>query len=218
MSSTQNTPRTASPAPAEPQISLLATGYSPVIRDGQILAVALRPDASDEAFVPAIIDGQIAAVPVHNPLAAAAAQPQPAPAAPAVPAAQPLADPALPLAVRHCILYGSVVALAAGGAVWMVGAAVAAAAPHAGQFGELLQYAALLVGAVVLGLAVLLGKLRTVTGPARPGPAGAGAGATASGDGATATGTVPALVHRTHQTNIGRQSAGWRGSISNHNG
>ncbi|MCU7827318.1 hypothetical protein [Kitasatospora sp. DSM 101779] len=213
MSSTQNTPRAASPAPAEPQISLLATGYSPVILDGQILAVALHPGASDDAFVPAIIDGQVAAVPVHNPLttAQAAEQAQPAPAAPAVPAGQPVADPGLPLAVRHCILYGSVAALAAGGAVWMLGAAVGEVAPHADQLGHVLKWAAIAVAAVVVGLACLLGKLRSVA-------AGAGAGATASGDGSSATGTVLALVHRTHQTNIGKQSAGWRGSITNNNG
>jgi len=29
---------------------------------------------------------------------------------------------------------------------------------------------------------------------------------------------VLALVHRTHQTNIGKQSAGWRGFITNNNG
>lgn len=92
----------------------------------------------------------------------------------------------------------------------MVGAAVGDVAPHADQIGTVLKWAAIAVATVVVGVAALLGKLRAV--------AGTGAPATASGDGASATGTSFALVHRTHQTNIGRQSAGWRGSITNNNG
>ncbi|MEW1912509.1 hypothetical protein AB0442_29415 [Kitasatospora sp. NPDC085895] len=213
MSSTQHTPHSTTRAAAEPQISLLATGYTPVVLDGRILAVPLHPGATDEAFVPALIDGQVAAVPVHNPLAVpAAAQPGPA----AVALEPPVADPGLPRVVRDCLLYGSLAAVAAGGAVWMVGAAVAAAAPHAGELGELLQYAAILVGVVVLGLAVLLGKLRTLTGPTTG--TGSGASVTTSGTGAAATGTVLALVHRTTTTTIGRQSAWGRGGITNHTG
>ncbi|MEV7177748.1 hypothetical protein [Kitasatospora sp. NPDC093679] len=222
MSSTQHTPPTShstTRAAAEPQISLLAPDYTPAILNGRILAVPLHPHtATDEAFVPALIDGEVAAVPVHNPLAVlAAAQLQPASAMATVPA-QPVADPGLPRAVRDCLLYGSLAAVAAGGAVWMVGAAVAAVAPHADELGELLQYAAILVGVAVLGLAALLGKLRTLTGPTAG--TGTGAAVTASGTGANATGTVLALVHRTttSSTTIGRQSAWGRGGITNHNG
>ncbi|MEW1911283.1 hypothetical protein AB0442_23020 [Kitasatospora sp. NPDC085895] len=219
MSSTHHTPPTphsTTRAAAEPQISLLAPDYTPVVLDGRILAVPLHPGATDEAFVPALIDGEVAAVPVHNPLAVpAAAQPEPAPAA-AIAPVPPVADPGLPRVVRDCLLYGSLAAIAAGGAVWMVGAAVAAAAPHAGELGELLQYAAVLVGVVVLGLAVLLGKLRTLTGPTTG--TGTGAAVTASGTATTATGTVLALVHRTTTTTIGRQSAWGRGGITNHTG
>ncbi|WP_030274398.1 hypothetical protein [Streptomyces sp. NRRL B-24484] len=214
MSSTQHTPHSTTRAAAEPQISLLTPDYTPAILNGQILAVPLRPAECDTEFVPALINGEVAAVPVHNPLAvpAAAAQLEPAAIAPA----QPVTDPGLPLAVRHCLLYGSLAAVAAGGAVWMVGAAVAAAAPHADELGELLQHAAILVGVVVLGLAALLGKLRTLTGPTTG--TGTGASVTASGTGATATGTVLALVHRTTTTTIGRQSAWGRGGITNHTG
>ncbi|MEV8099447.1 hypothetical protein [Kitasatospora sp. NPDC085879] len=211
MSSTQYTPHSPIRAAAGPQISLLAPDYTPAVLDGQILAVPLHPHSATEAFVPALIDGQVAAVPVHNPLTVAPAlQPITQLAAPA----QPAADPGLPLVVRHYVLYGSAAALAAGGVMWMAGAAVAEAAPHADQIGEVLRWAAIAVGTVVVGLAVLLGNLRSITGPA----AGTGASATASGDGATATGAVLALVHRTHQTTIGKQSAGWRGSITNNNG
>ncbi|MFE9427787.1 hypothetical protein ACFYNO_33055 [Kitasatospora sp. NPDC006697] len=209
-----NASHTAADRAADPQINILETGYTPVILDGQILAVPLRPAPGGPEFVPAIVGGEAVAVPVHNPLAiAAAAHPQPAPQ-PAAPA-QPVAEQGMPLAVRQYLLVGSVTALAASGAVWVIGAAVAEVAPHADKLGEVLKYAAVLVGAVVIGVAALIGKLRAVTSGAT---SGNGASATATGDGATATGTVLALVHRTHQTNIGKQSAGWRGSITNHNG
>ncbi|WP_431676073.1 hypothetical protein [Kitasatospora sp. KL5] len=214
MSSIDHTPATAADHAADPQISLLETGYTPVILDGRLVAVPLRPTAATEAFVPAIVDGQVAAVPVHNPLTTAV-PPQAESATGAQPTgpAQPVADPGLPLAVRQYVLYGSVASLAASGAVWMLGAAVGEVAPHADDLGHVLKWAAILVGLVVLGVCGLLGKLRSVAAGT-----GAGAGATASGDGASATGTVLALVHRTHQTNIGRQTAGWRGSITNNNG
>lgn len=212
MNTPTNASHTAADRAADPQLNILETGYTPVILDGQILAVPLRPALDGPEYVPAIVGGEAVAVPVHNPLAiAAAAQPQPVPQPAA--AAQPVAEQGMPLAVRQYLLVGSLTALAASGAVWVLGAAVAEVAPHADKLGEVLKWAAVLVGAVVVGTAALLGKLRSVTS----GQAG-GAGATATGDGATATGTVLALVHRTHQTNIGRQSAGWRGSITNNNG
>ncbi|WP_033821001.1 hypothetical protein [Kitasatospora sp. MBT63] len=193
---------------------LLQEGFVPACLDGQVVAVPLHPGPETPALIPALVDGKVIAVPVHNPLAAATtaatahAQPGPAPAA--VP--HPAADPGLPKAVRDCLLYGSIAAVAAGGAVWMLGAAVGEVAPHAEQLGHLLKMAAIAVGAVVIGVAALLGKLRSVS-------AGAGAAAaTASGDGASATGTVLTLFNRTHTTTIGKQSAGWRGSITNNNG
>ncbi|MFD8597475.1 hypothetical protein ACFV1L_20975 [Kitasatospora sp. NPDC059646] len=225
MNTPANASHTAADRAADPQINILETGYTPVILDGQILAVPLRPTLDGPEFVPAIVGGEAVAVPVHNPLAITAAaaqpqpQPQPTPAAPAAPAAlaQPAAEQGMPLAVRQYLLVGSLTALAASGAVWVLGAAVAEVAPHADKLGEVLKWAAVLVGAVVIGTAALLGKLRSVTSGTTSG-SGSGARATATGDGASATGTVLALVHRTHQTNIGRQSAGWRGSITNNNG
>ncbi len=208
--------------PADQQVILLEPGYLPANMDGSLVAVPMSPDARDTTSVSALVDGEAAAVPVFDVSAhldAMAARladrrravdalaPVPA-AAPAAPAA----DPGLPLAVRQYVLYGSIASLAAGGAVWMLGAAVAEVAPHADQLGDLLKWAAFLVAAVVLGVAGLLGKLRSVTAGAK------GASATASGDGASATGTVLALVHRNHTTTIGKQSAGWRGVINNHNG
>uniref|UniRef100_UPI002F909704 hypothetical protein n=1 Tax=Kitasatospora indigofera TaxID=67307 RepID=UPI002F909704 len=212
MSSVHETPASISPDLAvDLNAYLLEPGYVPASLDGQVVAVPLHPTPATPALIPALVDGKVIAVPVHNPLAAAAAaasaQPAPAPAAPV----QPAADPGLPRAVRQCVLYGSAAALAAGGFVWMVGAAVGDVAPHADQIGTVLKWAAIAVATVVVGVAALLGKLRAVA-------AGTGAPATASGDGASATGTSFALVHRTHQTNIGRQSAGWRGSITNNNG
>ncbi|WP_327071901.1 hypothetical protein [Kitasatospora sp. NBC_01302] len=211
MNTPTNASHTAADRAADPQINILEAGYTPVILDGQILAVPLRPAPGGPEFVPAIVGGEAVAVPVHNPLAIAAAEPQPVPAAPV----QPAPEQGMPLAVRQYLLVGSVTALAASGAVWVIGAAVAEVAPHADKLGEVLKWAAVLVGAVVIGVAALIGKLRSVTSGAT---SGSGASATASGDGASATGTVLALVHRTHQTNIGKQSAGWRGSITNHNG
>ncbi|GAA2154292.1 hypothetical protein GCM10009760_53070 [Kitasatospora kazusensis] len=204
------------------QVILLERGYVPTTMDGQIVAVPLSPDHGDATCVPAIVDGQATAVPVFDvsahldAMASRLADHRRAVDAPApVPAAAPALDPGLPLAVRQYVLYGSIASLAAGGAVWMLGAAVAEVAPHAGELGDLLKWAAVLVGLVVLGVSGLLGKLRSVA--AGTGTA-SGTGASASGQGASATGTVLALVHRTHQTTIGKQSAGWRGSVTNNNG
>ncbi|MER5355892.1 hypothetical protein ABT093_36930 [Kitasatospora sp. NPDC002551] len=207
------------------RVVLVEPGYTAVQMGDRIVAMTLGRDSGDTTeFVSAIVDGQAAAVPVLDVTAflddakarnAAHREAIDAmtPAALAVPAA-PVADPGLPQAVRQYVLYGSIASLAAGGVVWMIGAAVAEVAPHADKLGELLKWAAVLVGAVVIGVAGLLGKLRSVTTQAASGAAPA---ATASGEGATATGTVLAFVHRTHTTTIGRQSAGWRGSITNNN-
>ncbi|MFB7375773.1 hypothetical protein ACFC6U_11935 [Kitasatospora purpeofusca] len=208
---------------APDRVVLVEPGYTAVQMGDRIVAMTLGRDAGDTTeFVPAIVDGQAEAVPVldvtaflDDAKARNAAHREAIDAmTPAAPAA-PVTDPGLPQAVRQYVLYGSIASLAAGGAVWMIGAAVAEVAPHADKLGELLKWAAVLVGAVVLGVAGLLGKLRSVTAQAASGSAPA---ATASGEGATATGTVLALVHRTHTTTIGRQSAGWRGSITNNNG
>ncbi|MFD9061432.1 hypothetical protein ACFVZ3_07940 [Kitasatospora purpeofusca] len=191
---------------------LLQEGFVAAALDGRVVAVPLHPSPATPALIPALVDGKVIAVPVHNPLAvsAAAAPAQPGPLPAAAPA--PAADPGLSRAVRQCVLYGSAAALAAGGFVWMAGAAVGEVAPHADQLGTVLKWASIAVATVVVGVAALLGKLRAVA-------TGAGAaGTTASGEGASATGTSFALVHRTHQTTIGRQSAGWRGSITNNNG
>ncbi|MER5642346.1 hypothetical protein ABT095_36070 [Kitasatospora sp. NPDC002227] len=205
--------------PADQQVILLEPGYLPANVDGSLVAVPMSPDARDTTSVSALVDGEAAAVPVFDvsahldAMAARLADHRRAVDAQApVAAAAPAADPGLPLAIRQYVLYGSIASLAAGGAVWMLGAAVAEVAPHADQLGDLLKWAAVLVAAVVLGVAGLLGKLRSVTAGAK------GVSATASGDGASATGTVLALVHRNHTTTIGKQSAGWRGVINNHNG
>ncbi|WP_043478087.1 hypothetical protein [Kitasatospora sp. MBT66] len=214
-----NTP--ASGWPPGPQVILLEPGYMPSNFDGEIVAVPTSRDHGGATSVPALVDGQAAAVPVFDVSArldvmeARLAEHRRAIAAmpPVSPAAAPAVDPGLSLAVRQYVLYGSIASLAAGGAVWMLGAAVAEVAPHAGQIGDVLKWAAVLVAAVVLGVAGLLGKLRSLAAGT-----GSGTSASAGGDGASATGTVLALVHRTHQTSIGRQSAGWRGSITNNNG
>ncbi|MER6364458.1 hypothetical protein [Kitasatospora sp. NPDC001527] len=203
--------------PNNSQVILLERGYAPTTLDGQLVAVPLNADHGDATCVPAIVDGQATAVPVFDvsahldAMAARLADHRRAvdTLAPA-PAAVPAVEPGLSLAVRQYVLYGSIASLAAGGAVWMLGAAVAEVAPHADALGDLLKWAAVLVAAVVLGVAGLLGKLRSAASASA-----SGAGAGARGDGASATGTVLALVHRTHQTTIGRQSAGWRGSITN---
>ncbi|MGW2401776.1 hypothetical protein ACWCYY_35005 [Kitasatospora sp. NPDC001664] len=221
------TPDSTPQLPDPSSVILLEPGYTAVPWEGQIVAMAVGPDHDLPAFVPALIDGQAVPVPVFDATAyldaaevrlaehrRAIAAMDPMPPTRPVPTAAPalpVADPGLPLAVRQYVLYGSVAALAAGGAVWMVGAAVAAVAPHADELGDLLKWAAVLVAAVVLGVTGLLGKLRTLGGST-------GAAASATGDGATASGTVLALVHRTHQTHIGKQSAGWRGTVTNHNG
>ncbi|MGY0466921.1 hypothetical protein ACW14Y_42680 (plasmid) [Kitasatospora sp. cg17-2] len=187
---------------------LLQEGFVVASLDGRVVAVPLQPSPATPALIPALVDGKVIAVPVHNPLAAAAetaAKPLPAPAAPAP---VPVVDPGLPLAVRQYVLYGSIASLAAGGAVWMLGAAVAQVAPHADALGDLLKWAAVLVAAVVLGVAGLLGKLRSATGT------GAGTSASAGGDGAS-TGPVLAMFHRHTEVTIGRQSAGWKGTVTN---
>ncbi|MGY0466846.1 hypothetical protein ACW14Y_42305 [Kitasatospora sp. cg17-2] len=204
---------TATPAAADTAVDLnaflLQDGYVPASLDGRVVAVPLQPSSTTPALIPALVDGKVIAVPVHNPLAAAAetaAQQQPVPAAPAP---VPVVDPGLSLAVRQYVLYGSIASLAAGGAVWMLGAAVAQVAPHTDALGDLLKWAAVLVAAVVLGVAGLLGKLRSAaTGT------GAGTSASAGGDGAS-TGPVLAMFHRHTEVTIGRQSAGWKGTVTN---
>ncbi|GAA2121436.1 hypothetical protein GCM10009759_71150 [Kitasatospora saccharophila] len=206
-------------------VILLEEGYLPAPVNGQIVAVPVGAAAYGEeaTCVPALVDGQAVAVPVlavgayldsldarlaEHRHAIAAMDPAPAPA----PTAGAAAEQGLPLAVRQYVLYGSIASLAAGGAVWMLGAAVATVAPHADQIGDVLKWVAVLVAAVVLGAAGLLGKLRSLTSSTGT--------ASASGEHSTATGTVLALSYRPqhHTTTIGRQSAGWRGSITNHNG
>ncbi|MFJ2781541.1 hypothetical protein [Kitasatospora sp. NPDC087315] len=216
MDVTRNTPTTTQDA-AEPQITLLATGYNPAVLNGQILAVPLHPDAAaDTEYIPALIDGQVAAVPVYNPFAAAAAaQPQPAPV---TPAPVPVVDPGLPLAVRQGVLLGCAGALAVGGLTWMVGAGIGEVGPYAHEIGTILMWAAITIAAVFVGLCALLGKFRSVTKTAAG--TGTSGSATATGDGASATGTVLALVHRPqhHTTTIGKQTAWGRGGITNNNG
>ncbi|MFJ1796530.1 hypothetical protein [Kitasatospora griseola] len=185
---------------------LLQEGFAPASLDGQVVAVPLQPSPTTPALIPALVDGKVIAVPVHNPLAAAAAaaQQQPAPAA----QAQPAAEQGLPLALRQGILYGCAGALAVGGLTWMVGAGVGEVAPYADQIGKVLMWAAATVAAVVIGVAALLGKLRSVA-------SSAGTGATASGEGSTASGPVLAMFHRHTELTIGKQSAGWKGTVNN---
>ncbi|GLW73676.1 hypothetical protein Kpho02_59750 [Kitasatospora phosalacinea] len=212
--------------PLDPSaVILLEPGYVPFPKNGTVVALPTTAQPGDTTCVPALIDGQATAVPVFDVAAQlavldarlaehrraiAAMNYAPAPA----PVADPAAEQGLPLVVRQCVLYGSIASLVAGGAVWMLGAAVAEIAPHADEIGDLLKWAAVLVAAVVLGVAGLLGKLRSL-------PSGtSGSAATANGEHSTATGTVLTLSYRPqhHTTTIGRQSAGWRGSITNSNG
>ncbi|MEU5389419.1 hypothetical protein [Kitasatospora cineracea] len=192
--------------------------------NGQLVAVPLSTDCGDATCVPAIVDGEATAVPVFDISAhldaldkrlaehreALAVNPAPATA----PVTVPAVEQGLPLAVRQWLFYGSIASLAAGGAVWMLGAAVATVAPHADELGDLLKWAAILVALVVLGAAGLLGKLRSLTAGAN------GTSTTATGTSSAATGTVLTLSYRPqhHTTTIGRQSAGWRGTVTNHNG
>ncbi|MFE6871659.1 hypothetical protein ACFVFS_34545 [Kitasatospora sp. NPDC057692] len=66
------------------------------------------------------------------------------------------------------------------------------------------------VAVVAVGVAALLGKLRVVTSGSA-----SGASASAGGDGSTATGTVLAMFHRHTEVTIGKQSAGWKGTVNN---
>ncbi|MGW7444994.1 hypothetical protein [Kitasatospora sp. NPDC054795] len=209
MDSIYTCPATAADLAVDLNAYLLQEGYVPASLDGQIVAVPLQPTPDTPALIPALVDGRVIAVPVHNPLAAAAAaaaaQQQPVPAAPAP--AQPATDPGLPLALRQGILYGCAGALTVGGLTWMVGEGIGSVAPYADQIGKILMWAAATVAAVVIGVAALLGKLRSVASSATA------ASATASGDGAS--GTVLAMFHRHTEVTIGKQSAGWKGTVNN---
>ncbi|MEV4616978.1 hypothetical protein AB0K43_30935 [Kitasatospora sp. NPDC049258] len=210
MDSIYTHPAAASDTAVDLNAYLLQEGFVPAALDGLVVAVPLRPTADTPALIPALVDGKVVAVPVHNPLATNAAQAQPDSAPAAVAPAQPAVDPGLPLALRQSVLYGSAAALAAGGFVWMVGAGIGLVAPHSGDIAEVLKWLAIAVATVAVGVAALIGKLRSVVSKAA-----SGASATATGDGSSATGTVWALVHRTNNTNIAKQSAGWRGSVTN---
>ncbi|MER5353436.1 hypothetical protein ABT093_24260 [Kitasatospora sp. NPDC002551] len=210
MDSIYTGPATAADTAVDLNAYLLQDGFVPASLDGQVVAVPLQPSPATPALIPALVDGKVIAVPVHNPLAAAAAaahaQPDPAPAAPA----QPPADPGLPLALRQGLRYGAGGLLAAGAVTWMVGAGIGEVAPHADQIGKILMWATVTIAAVAIGVAALLGKLRAVTSGSA-----SGTSTTAGGDGSTATGTVLAMFHRHTEVTIGKQSAGWKGTVNN---
>ncbi|MEE1787738.1 hypothetical protein PUR71_33245 [Streptomyces sp. SP17BM10] len=144
-------------------------------------------------YIAAMVDGRIVAVPEHTTTTApTAAVPAAEPPAPHVPAT----DEGLSLAVRQYVLYGSIATLAAGGAVWMIGAGIGAVAAHADGLVAALKWLAVLVGVVVAGVFAVKAKIRS------------------AGEGGT---TTVALIHRERHTTIGhqRQTVVGRGSISN---
>ncbi|MFJ1757299.1 hypothetical protein [Kitasatospora sp. NPDC088134] len=215
MNTPQPTRSAASATPDHQQVTLVEDGFTPMFVDGRLVAVPLHPGSADSTrFVPAIVDGDVRPVPVYDPIAAAlAAVAASARTPPAAEPDTPADDPGLPRAVRQCVQYGCGALLTAGAATWMIGEGVGSVAPYADQIGKILMLTAVTGGVIVGGLVLLLGRLRAVTA------APDGGTATASGDNSTATGAVFALTyrpqHNVRTTNIGKQSAGWRGSITN---
>ncbi|MFF8775080.1 hypothetical protein [Kitasatospora sp. NPDC015120] len=207
MDSIYTGPATAADTAVDLNAYLLQDGFVPASLDGQVVAVPLQLSPATPALIPALVDGKVIAVPVHNPLATAAAatarqQPDPAPARPA-------ADPGLPLALRQGLRYGAGGLLAAGAVTWMVGAGIGEVAPHADQIGKILMWATITIATVAIGVAALLGKLRAITSGSASGTP------TTADDGSTAAGTVLAMFHRHTEVTIGKQSAGWKGTVNN---
>ncbi|MET8698255.1 hypothetical protein ABZW10_05180 [Kitasatospora sp. NPDC004723] len=144
-------------------------------------------------YIAAMVDGRIVAVPEH---ATTAAPAPPATAAEPPTPQVPAADEGLSLAVRQYVLYGSIATLAAGGAVWMIGAGIGAVAAHADGLVAALKWMAIIVGVVVAGVFAVKAKVRS------------------AGEGGS---TTVALIHRERHTTIGRQrqTVMGRGSINN---
>ncbi|MFF3071027.1 hypothetical protein [Kitasatospora sp. NPDC057936] len=164
------TPELGTCAPADPGVYLMPPGY-----------------------IAAMVDGRIVAVPEHT----APTAPVPLPPAAEPPAPRPPAtEDGLSLAVRQYVLYGSIATLAAGGAVWMIGAGIGAVAAHADGLVAALKWTAIVIAAVVAGVFAVKAKIRNAS------------------EGGT---TTVALIHRERHTVIGRQrqTVIGRGSISN---
>ncbi|MEY9944718.1 hypothetical protein [Kitasatospora sp. GAS1066B] len=151
------------------------------------------PDAylMPPGYIATLVNGRIVALPVAEPTTT----PEPTPTTPQTDAA-PAADPGLSLAVRQYVLYGSLATAAAGGAFWMVGEGLAAAAPAMAGAVHVLKWMAVFVGLVVA--AVAAAKVR------------------ARANGAT----TMSLFHTTHattkNTSIGRQVARGKSTFTNH--
>jgi hypothetical protein len=156
-------------------------------------AGADAPSAPDDYLMPPgyvatlTRDGRIVAVPVAEPAAA-----DQAPVAPV----EPTAEPGLSIAVRQYALYGSLVTLAAGGAFWMVGAGLAAAAPAMDGAVHVLKWAAVFVALVVA--AVVAAKVRART------------------NGATTMSLFHSSSTTTKNTSIGKQVSRGRSTFTNH--
>ncbi|MFE9426221.1 hypothetical protein ACFYNO_25055 [Kitasatospora sp. NPDC006697] len=114
----------------------------------------LLPPGHVAALTP---DGRIVAVPIADTATFAAPVPHSAPLGEQQHTAEPgtagTEEAGLSLAVRQCALYGSLITLAAGGAFWMVAAAVTEMAPAMDGIVHVLKWfaiaLAMLVGAVV---------------------------------------------------------------------
>jgi len=183
------------PTAPQPQPSpILPPGYLWALDPATSSMVAVRvqePSAPAPALAPAAAPQPAPAGPeltaLEKALLYARTQPDP------IPATEAPAPQGLNPAVWQGAILGGVGVVALSVSAWVLSEALRTAAPNLHYVPLILEWSAALLAVAVVGLVVV--KVRTRT----------------SADGTT----VNALVHRTSNVSIGKQSAGWKGTVSN---
>ncbi|WP_042404710.1 hypothetical protein [Streptacidiphilus carbonis] len=177
---------------------LLPPGYISAIdpATGQIVAVAVadKPAPAPEPTpVPELtVQSVQAAMETTLQKALRLAHEQPAP----LPEQAPQAPQGLPPVYGQIVVLGSFAMLAASGSAWLLGAALAKAAPALPEVPEVLRWTLYLVVGIVAAIVAVRLMATTKTG-----------------SGGT---KVTALVHRESHTHIGKQTGGfWKGQVNN---
>jgi len=175
---------------------LLPPGYISAIdpATGQVVAIPVADKsipAPDPVAAPTVQSVQ-AAMETTLQKALRLAQEQPAP----LPEQAPQEQQGLPPVYGQIVVLGSITMLAAGGSAWLLGAALAKAAPALPEVPEVLRWTLYLVVGIVAAVAAvrLMAATKTTQGGTK----------------------VTALVHRESHTHIGRQTGGfWKGQVTN---
>lgn len=169
---------------------LLPPGYiSAIDHTGQIVAVRVA-DQPAPTPAPVVPEPPAPESALEKALRLAKEQPEP------LPEQLPQGPQGLPPVYGQIVVLGSITMLAASGSAWILGAALAKAAPALPEVPEVLRWTLYLVVGIVA--AVVAVRLMATT---------------KTGSGGT---KVTALVHRESHTHIGKQTGGfWKGQVNN---